>query len=268
MRLWLVRLLTGAAVCAAVLGTGSAAFAQDAWRLPLDGPAVVTRPFEPPADPYGPGHRGVDLAAAPGAVVHAAGAGTIGYAGLLAGRGVVTVLHEGGLRTTYEPVTVDVRAGQPVAIGAALGTLAPGHAGCPVAACLHWGLLRGDVYLDPMSLLSPGPVRLLPPASSPAVTAAALPDPVFNPSASSTPAAGTPAFGTPAFGTSAFGTSATGASPSADSARASESDTPDALVPAGGAALVATTALGLGAGALTLGGRRRPPGAPRDKAPT
>ncbi len=37
--------------------------------------------------------------------------------------------------------------------GQLLGRCRPGHHGCPVAACLHWGLLRGDTYLDPMSLL-------------------------------------------------------------------------------------------------------------------
>src|SRR5690606_7535553 len=43
------------------------------FRLPVDGPVV--RRFAPPPEPWLPGHRGVDLAAAPGAVVHAAGAG-------------------------------------------------------------------------------------------------------------------------------------------------------------------------------------------------
>jgi hypothetical protein len=43
-----------------------------------------------------------------------------------------------------------------------IGTLDPGHPGCPVAACLHWGLLRGNVYLDPTTLLSHPQVRLLP----------------------------------------------------------------------------------------------------------
>lgn len=65
----------------------------------------VTRGFDPPDGPYRPGHRGVDLAAGPGTPVLAAGAGVVGYAGVLAGRGVVTVVHPGdGLRTTYEPV--------------------------------------------------------------------------------------------------------------------------------------------------------------------
>jgi murein DD-endopeptidase MepM/ murein hydrolase activator NlpD len=82
----------------------------------------------------------------------------VSYAGLLAGRGVVVVVH-GVLRTTYEPVTASVRVGQAVAAGQVLGRLATGH--CPTG-CLHWGLLRGDVYLDPVQLVGPGPSRLLP----------------------------------------------------------------------------------------------------------
>ena len=130
------------------------------WARPVDG--AVTRPFDPPPDRYGAGHRGVDLAGAPGSPVRAAGDGVVVFAGMVAGRPVVSVDHAGGLRTTYEPVDPAVGAGQEVARGAVLGTLSGGHAGCPVAACLHWGLRRGEVYLDPLSLLAPPEVRLLP----------------------------------------------------------------------------------------------------------
>ncbi|MER6830619.1 M23 family metallopeptidase [Streptosporangium sp. NPDC000563] len=121
----------------------------------------MLRGFAPPAQPWLAGHRGTDLSASPGAEVRAAGAGTVGYAGPLADRGVVTVLHPGGLRTTYLPVQASVRRGQAVAVGEVIGTLqdAPGH--CP-ATCLHWGLLRDRAYLDPLLLLGHGQVRLLP----------------------------------------------------------------------------------------------------------
>ena len=99
--------------------------------------------------------------------MRAAGAGTVVYAGVFAGRGVVSVAHSGGLRTTYEPVTATVAAGDTVPAGGPLGTLEPGHPGCPETACLHWGLRRGDVYLDPLALLGLGRVRLLPLSSSP-----------------------------------------------------------------------------------------------------
>ena len=86
------------------------------------------------------------------------------YAGRIAGRGVVSVAHAGGLRTTYEPVDVEatLRAGHPVTAGEAIGVLAAGHPGCAADACLHWGLRSGDVYLDPLALLGLGRVRLLP----------------------------------------------------------------------------------------------------------
>ena len=132
------------------------------WTLPLTGPPAVTRPFDAPPHPYAAGHRGVDLAAAVGAPVVAAGDGTVVFAGMVAGRPVVSVDHPGGLRTTYEPVAASVGAGQAVARGAPIGTLVPGHGGCPADACLHWGLRLGENYLDPLSLLAPPRVRLLP----------------------------------------------------------------------------------------------------------
>ena len=133
------------------------------WAWPLTGTPVVDRPFEPPRTTYGAGHRGVDLRAPAGASVRAAGAGRVTYVGLLAGRGVVTVTHLGGLRTTYEPVAASVELGEAVSIGAHLGTMTTGHASCRLrTTCLHWGLLRGTTYLDPLSLLGQTRIRLLP----------------------------------------------------------------------------------------------------------
>jgi hypothetical protein len=48
-----------------------------------------------------------------------------------------------------------------------VGTVEPGGAHCGARSCVHWGLLRGDTYLDPVLLLPPwllnaGPSRLLP----------------------------------------------------------------------------------------------------------
>jgi murein DD-endopeptidase MepM/ murein hydrolase activator NlpD len=81
---------------------------------------------------------------------------------MIAGRSVISIGHPNGLRTTYEPVDPTIAGGQTVARGSPIGTLAAGHAGCPAAACLHWGLRRGDAYLDPLDLLRPVQVRLLP----------------------------------------------------------------------------------------------------------
>jgi murein DD-endopeptidase MepM/ murein hydrolase activator NlpD len=132
------------------------------WTAPLAGHLDVTRPFEAPPGPYAAGHRGVDLGGVPGSVVLAAGSGVVVFAGMVAGRSVVSIDHAGGLRTTYEPVDPAVAAGQPVVRGSPIGTLTAGHGGCPREACLHWGLRRGSNYLDPVALLRGVRVRLLP----------------------------------------------------------------------------------------------------------
>ncbi len=128
---------------------------------PLAGQVSVSRAFERPANPFGPGHRGIDLQALPGTPIRAAADGTVSYAGPVAGRGVVVVGH-GAVRTTYEPLLPTVRVGDAVRAGDQLGRLAPGHPGCPAAACLHWGLLRAADYLDPLASFRRVSPRLLP----------------------------------------------------------------------------------------------------------
>lgn len=120
---------------------------------PVPGPVV--RGFDPPSRDWLPGHRGVDLAAPVGSGVRAAASGRVSVAQVIAGRGVVTIVH-GELRTTYEPVRASVRVGQRVDAGDVIGTVEAGHC---AAGCLHFGLKRGDEYLDP---LGGSDVRLLP----------------------------------------------------------------------------------------------------------
>lgn len=131
------------------------------WRSPVGGLDLLTG-FDPPPQRWLPGHRGVDLAASADLPVTAAGAGTVVFAGDLAGRGVVSIVHANGLRTTYEPVEPLVAAGDAVTAGQTVGHLQPGHASCPDTVCLHLGLKRGPLYLDPMLLFGSGKVRLLP----------------------------------------------------------------------------------------------------------
>lgn len=144
----------------ALICTGVAAPGPGTWFWPLRPAPEIIRVFSPPAIPWGPGHRGIDLAARPGQPVYAAGTGRIAYAGRIAGRGVIAIAH-GALRTTYLPVHPSVRRGQAVTAGTRIGVLqnAPGH--CGLRHCLHWGLRRDLVYLDPLGLVRPR-VRLLP----------------------------------------------------------------------------------------------------------
>ena len=127
---------------------------------PLEPQPQVVQAFDLPESPWGAGHRGVDLLGRPGQEVHTALAGTVAFAGTLAGRGVVVVDH-GGRRTTYEPVDPVVTPGTAVSTGQVIGHLQTGLSHCSPRACLHWGLLRGEEYLDPLALLGRAPVRLL-----------------------------------------------------------------------------------------------------------
>jgi murein DD-endopeptidase MepM/ murein hydrolase activator NlpD len=130
-------------------------------RWPLAGAPRVVRPFEAPAHRYGAGHRGADLAGRVGMPVLAALPGRVAFAGLVAGRGVVSV-DTGALRTTYEPVAAQVRAGDVLAAGDPLGVLTAGsHCREP---CLHWGLRSGQDYLDPLRTLRSGAGVALVPA--------------------------------------------------------------------------------------------------------
>jgi murein DD-endopeptidase MepM/ murein hydrolase activator NlpD len=158
----LILVLGALAPSAATAAPEDAAPTVALWTAPLGGPLAVARPFEPPPHAYGPGHRGADLVGAPGAPVLAAGDGVVVFAGMVAGRPLVSIDHAEGLRTTYEPVDPSVGAGQAVARGSPIGSLLADHAGCPAEACLHWGLRRGENYLDPLTLLRLPRIRLLP----------------------------------------------------------------------------------------------------------
>ncbi len=157
MRLEITRRAVPLVSALVVLQPAAAAGRTEHWQAPVVGPLHVLRPFAPPTAPWGPGHRGVDLAAAPGDPVLAAGAGTVRFAGQVGGRGVVVVEHAAGLRTEYEPVVPTVREGARVAAGAPVGVLAPpigGHCGTSSAACIG-GCGAQAVYEDPMRLLQP-----------------------------------------------------------------------------------------------------------------
>lgn len=150
-------------------GTRSPESAAPRWRWPLSPRPVVARPFDAPASPWGRGHRGLDLAAAPGDAVEAVEAGTVTHAGGVAGRGTVTVLHADGLSSTYEPVAGSVVVGARVAAGDVLGALEDVPvAHCGAGRCLHLGARRPPVYLDPLPLLTGGGrIRLMPLAPGP-----------------------------------------------------------------------------------------------------
>ncbi len=164
---------------AAPVAPGSRTGPRRPWPAPARRPADATgvwplRPepevvvdFAPPPVAWAAGHRGVDLLGRPGEQVRAARAGTVAFAGRIAGRGVVVLSH-GDTRTTYEPVAASVSRGQRVRQGAVIGELELLGSHCLPRACLHWGLVRDETYLDPLTLVGQGPVRLVPWSGLPA----------------------------------------------------------------------------------------------------
>ncbi|MDY6054697.1 M23 family metallopeptidase [Micrococcus sp.] len=143
------------------------------------GPAAVRRAFAAPLQPWGRGHRGLDLDAPAGAAVVAPADGVVRYAGQVVDRPVLTVVHDDGTVSSMEPVEPLVEVGTRVSAGETIGEVAaaPPHCatGCLHCAtsCLHWGVRREDDwqvgaarfdrYLDPLVLLGwSGPSVLWP----------------------------------------------------------------------------------------------------------
>lgn len=139
-----------------------AADARWSWPVGDGGRPALVAPFDAPEERWGAGHRGIDLASAPGARVHAVDGGVVTHRGRIAGRGTISVTHATGVRSTYEPVDSSVRVGDRVERGEGIGRIGeePGH--CTPAACLHLGAKRGDTYLDPMRFFGARRVILLP----------------------------------------------------------------------------------------------------------
>ncbi len=117
-------------------------------------PLRLVAPFESPRTDWGAGHRGIDLAADTDQPVASLTQGVIGFAGMIAGKPVVTVHMGDGRRVTYEPVLTGLAPGRPVRAGELIGVVASrgGHCGGE-AGCLHIGLLDGSGYVDPLALL-------------------------------------------------------------------------------------------------------------------
>ncbi|MGQ7350205.1 M23 family metallopeptidase [Quadrisphaera oryzae] len=164
----LVPVLPAAPAVAVVRPAAAAAPSGTGWWWPLDdagGPPAVLRRASLPGRPWQAGHRGVDLAAAPGQVVLAPVDGVVVAAGDVAGRPVVSIRAASGWRATLEPVDASVAVGERVVRGQRVGALAAAGAHCGTRTCLHWGVRAGSGaqvrYRDPLALLRPR-VRLLP----------------------------------------------------------------------------------------------------------
>ena len=84
--------------------------AQPCWQPPIAAP--VSDPFRAPVCQWCPGNRGIEYATRPGTTVRSVGAGTVSYAGTIAGTRYVVVRLANGWRVTYgDLASSDLRTG-------------------------------------------------------------------------------------------------------------------------------------------------------------
>lgn len=164
--------------------------------MPVAG--AVVRGFDAPSGPYGPGHRGIDIAAPVGDLVRAPATGRVVFAGPVAGTNRVSLLVAPGVLVTLgplldPPVTAErVRRRAPVgrvgpghpfppvnpaSAGAPpMGRVGPGGSGPPTGrgglgggrATLHLSVRVKGVYVDPLAYLVDRPRPRLAPLLAPA----------------------------------------------------------------------------------------------------
>ncbi len=104
-----------------------------------------------PWEAYGRLHAGIDIAAAPGAPVHAAAEGVVAQAGKSPSYGhFVEILHAGGLRSLYAHMssqTPGLRRGARLERGRVIGFV--GSTGRSTGAHLHFEIRKGARPLNP-----------------------------------------------------------------------------------------------------------------------
>ncbi|WP_396641258.1 murein hydrolase activator EnvC family protein [Microbacterium sp.] len=148
---------SGSMVPASTDSTGPDSASEFQW--PVRAPVRVSRAFVAPPNPYGAGHRGVDIAVAGEHSVRAPAGGVVAFAGRVADRSVITISHAGGIVSTLEPVDPLVGAGDRVQRGQLIATL--GSGGHAEPGRLHWGARLNGEYINPLVLLGAMPRAVL-----------------------------------------------------------------------------------------------------------
>ncbi len=159
MHRWLVLPLV--VLVALVPASASSAFPGDpVWNWPTDGQRIMLRPFIAPATPYAAGHRGIDVAST--GVAISPDDGIVHFAGFVVDRPVLSIMHAGGLLSSFEPVSSELREGDRVHRGQIIGVVEPGHC---AQLCLHFGVRLHGEYLSPLNFLGGIPRSVLLPNS-------------------------------------------------------------------------------------------------------
>ena len=130
-------------VVVTALVPGHIAAGGTCWRAPVEAP--VSDPYREPACRWCPGNRGIVYRTSPGVAVSAVATGRVSFVGLVVDTHYVVVRHADGLRVTYASVSSDRwHVGDVVIRGSRVGF---------TLGRLHFGVRRGDDYIDPTPLL-------------------------------------------------------------------------------------------------------------------
>lgn len=161
----LTLLLIASALMLAFAGKPAPASASEGWRVPIERPVLVHEFRQPSAD-WSAGHRGVDYFATENQPVFAAHSGTISFSGVVVNRSVMSIRHENGFISSYEPVCGQLPANTEVATGEAIGAVcgsADYQSHCGLNLCLHFSLRSPNGYLSPLIAIGGlSPSRLKP----------------------------------------------------------------------------------------------------------
>jgi len=137
------------------------------WNPPLDSPVRLVNQYRQPNSDYSAGHRGVDYLVTQNQAVLAPSDGQVWFAGRVAQRPLLSLLHEGGYLTEFEPVCTDLKKGEQVFAGQEIARVCKAEASylahCPSATCMHFSMRFEGSYLSPLIFIGGlNPSRLLP----------------------------------------------------------------------------------------------------------
>lgn len=161
-----MRVLRGLVVGLLLVFGGSGNASGDGWILPVS-PAALMNPYRQPSSDYSAGHRGVDYRVSLGQSVVAPASGQVAFVGKVVNRDLITISHDGGYKTEFEPVCSNLARGASVSIGEQIGEICDADSGyrqhCAQTRCLHFSMRLGGQYLSPLAVIGGmSPSRLLP----------------------------------------------------------------------------------------------------------
>ncbi len=126
------------------------------FKWPARGDVLI--PFVAAQGRYGAGgHAGIDISLARGSEVRSSADGTVSFAGNTPVGICVSVIHDGGFKTTYVSLaSATVKRGQELRCGQVLGTSDGSKDRSSSSPHLHFGIYLNGVAIDPIPLLQGG----------------------------------------------------------------------------------------------------------------